>query len=372
MQNSDHRKPNAVPLSRRGFLAAGSARLATATLSCISPALAGGVSSARPAGGQQIPDEEGNEPLVLYRIIPMSAKGRIDHMTVDPDTGRVFAAVYGDDTVDVLDVRRAREVAVIRGGLSEPQGVAFVPEANRIVVSNCIGGACVFFDGTSYSRIGEVSFGNDADQVRYVPSAHRIYVGYGDDPGGAIGMIDTRTWQKLPQSFPLGVHPESFQVDEVGRRIYVNLASKGEMAVVHLDSGRVETWKLFGEASNFPMALDVKHRRIFVGARRPPRLLVLDMDTGQQIASIPGARDTDDLWYDEAFRRIYVSSGEGFIFVFQQVDPDFYFLIGKVPTAIGARTSAYVGLVEKHVSFFLGVPAVANRGAELWEFETRD
>jgi len=371
MQNPDHRQPGAAPFSRRRFLA-GSAGLATAALSSVAPALAAVAGLAGPARGQQIPSEEKNEPLVLYRIIPMSAKGRIDHMTVDTSTGRVFAAVYGNDTVDVLDVRRAREVAVIRDGLSEPQGVAFVPDANRIVVSNCIGGACTIFDGTNYSRIGAVSFGNDADQLRYDSSAQRIYVGYGDGADSGIGVIDTRTWQKLPDNFPLRVHPESFQVDEVGHRIFVNLASIGEIAVIHLDSGRIETWKIIDATANFPMALDVKRRRIFVGARRPARLLVLDMDTGQQVASLSGARDTDDMWYDETFRRIYVSSGEGFIFVFQQVDADLYFLIAKVPTAIGARTSAYFGLVEKHVSFFLGVPAVANRGAELWEFETRD
>lgn len=373
MRNEDRDRPFAAPFSRRSFFAAGSAGLATAILSSITPALAAVTGLASPARGQRIPSNEEFEPLVLDRIIPMpAAKGRIDHMTVDPATGRVFAAVYGNDIVDVLEVHRALEIAVIRGGLSEPQGVAFVPDANRIVVSNCIGGACAFFDGTNYSRIGEVSFGDDADQVRYDSSAHRIYVGYGDAPNGAIGMIDTRTWQRLPDSFPVGVHPESFQIDDVGHRIFVNLASKGEIAVIHLDSGRMDTWKLDGAWENFPMALDVKNRRMFVAARRPATLLVLDMDTGRQIASLPGAADTDDMWFDETRRRIYVPSGEGFIFVYQQVDADLYSRIAKIPTAIGARTSAYFGQVGKHNSLFLAVPARANRGAEMWLFETRD
>ncbi|HVB99256.1 MAG TPA: hypothetical protein VNJ12_08005 [Candidatus Dormibacteraeota bacterium] len=71
-------------------------------------------------------------------------------------------------------------------------------------------------------------------------------------------------------------------------------------------------------------------------------------------------------------KRIYVSSGEGFIFVYQQVDADLYERIAKIPTVIGARTSAFLGRTGKHDSLFLAVSAIADRGAELWLFETRD
>ncbi|MFP5205208.1 MAG: hypothetical protein ACLGSH_07620 [Acidobacteriota bacterium] len=322
---------------------------------------------------QQAPRDEEFEPLVFDRIIPMpSVQGRIDHMTVDPKTGRIFAAVYGNDTVEVLDVHRAREIAVIRGGLGEPQGVAFLPESNRIAVTSDTGGTVTFFNGTSYSRIGSVSFGDDADQIRYDAPAHRLYVGYGDDAQSAIGIVDTRTWQKLPQTYRLDAHPESFQLDDAGHRIFVNIASKGEIAVVHTDSGKVDTWKLPGAWQNFPMALDEKDQRLIVAARRPARLMVLDMETGKLIASLPGADDTDDMWYDATRHRIYEPSGEGFIFVYQQVTPDLYDRVAKIPTAIGARTSAYFGQVGKHNDLYLAVPPRANRGAEMWVFETRD
>src|SRR5579864_8643329 len=84
---------------------------------------------------QELPTRE--EPLVLDRIIAIpGAEGRFDHMAVDAKTGRVFAAVYGNDTVVVLDVHRSREIHIIRQGLNEPQGVAYLPDLNRIVVSN--------------------------------------------------------------------------------------------------------------------------------------------------------------------------------------------------------------------------------------------
>ena len=325
------------------------------------------------ARSQQAPRNEEFEPLVFDRIIPMPAvAGRIDHMTVDPETGRIFAAVYGNDTVEVLDVHRAREMAVIRGGLGEPQGVAFLPKANRIAVTSDIGGTVTFFNATTYARIGSVSFGDDADQIRYEASSHRLYVGYGDGAQSAIGIIDTQTWQKLPQTYRLDEHPESFQVDEPSHRIFVNVASRGEVEVIHLDTGKTDTWKLPGAWENFPMALDLQDHRIFVAARRPARMMVLDSDTGRLIASLPGADDTDDMWYDATRRRIYEPSGEGFIFVFQQVTPDIYDRVARIPTPIGARTSAYFGQVGKHNSLYVAVPPRANRGAEMWLFETRD
>lgn len=319
---------------------------------------------------QEIPGSEEYDPLVLVRIIPMPAvQGRIDHMTVDRASGRVIAAVYGNDTAEVIDVHRSRAIATLRSGLNEPQGVAFVPEAGRIVVSNSADGACNIFDSSNYELVGSVQFPGDADQMRYVASQHRIYVGYGD---GAIGAIDTQTWKRIPTEFQLGAHPESFQVDQQGRRIFVNLASVNQIAVIHLDEGRIDKWNLAGAGTNFPMALDDKNKRLFVAARRPARLLVLDMDSGRQIASLPGADDADDMWFDATRHRIYVPSGEGFLFIYQQVDADRYDRVAKLPTAIGARTSAYFGQVGKHNSLYLAVPGRSGREAELWVYETRD
>jgi DNA-binding beta-propeller fold protein YncE len=309
-------------------------------------------------------------PLVLVRIIPMpDVQGRFDHMAVDNKTGRIFAAVYGNDSVEVLEVQRGKRVHSIQAGFSKPQMVAYLPESNRIVVSNEGDGSCKVFDADTYKLIDTVKFPDDADQLRYDPVTKRVYVGYGD---GAIGVFDATTDKRIEGDFELGAHPESFQLEEKGPRIFVNLASISQIAVIDRNTHKIEKWKLEEAGTNFPMALDEEHHRLFVAARRPARLLVLDMDSGKVIASLPGAADTDDMAYDATRKRIYVPSGEGFIFVYQQIDPDRYERIAKIPSAIGARTSAYYGQVGKHNSLYLAVPGRSNRGAELWVYETRD
>jgi DNA-binding beta-propeller fold protein YncE len=324
------------------------------------------------AAQETLPSDE-SAPLVLVRIIPIpGVEGRFDHMAVDNKTGRVFASVYGNDSVEVVDTARGRRARSIQEGFIKPQMVAYLPDSNRIVVSSEGDGTCKVFDADTYKLIDTVKFSDDADQLRYDPAATRVYVGYGDGDESAIGVFDAATNKRLDFEFKIAAHPESFQLEEKGPRIFVNLASISQIAVIDRSTRKVVNWKLQSAGTNFPMALDEAHRRLFVAARKPARLLVLDMDSGKEIASLPGAIDTDDMSFDSDRKRIYVTSGEGFIFVYQQIDADRYQRIAKIPTAIGARTSAYTGQVGKHNSFYLAVPARSGRDAELWVYETRD
>jgi DNA-binding beta-propeller fold protein YncE len=317
---------------------------------------------------QELVDDE-SAPLFLTRIIPIAdTPGRFDHMSVDNKRGLIFATVFGNDTVEVLQVERGKRIRTLTGAFNRPQAALYMPDLNRLAVSNSEDGAVKIFDGDSFKLIDTVKFPDDADNLRYDAGAKRVYVGYGD---GAIGVFDATTNKRL-EDYPLGVHPESFQLEQNGPRIFVNLASVSQVAVIDRQTRKVIKWRLTEAGTNFPMALDEEHRRLFVAARRPARLLVLDIDTGKTVASLPGASDTDDMWYDATRKRIYIPSGEGFMYCYQQLDADHYKRLAKIPTAIGARTSAYVGQVGKHNSLYLAVPARVFKGAEVWVYETRD
>src|ERR1700733_10824702 len=142
---------------------------------------------------QKLPTDE-TAPLVVVTIIPIpGVEGRFDHMAVDNAGGRVFAAVYGNDSVEVIDTARGKRSHSLQDGFSQPQMVAYIPESNRIVVSNEADGSCKVFDADSYKLIDTVKFSDDADQLRYDPVAKRVYVGYGDGDESAIGVFDATT-----------------------------------------------------------------------------------------------------------------------------------------------------------------------------------
>jgi hypothetical protein len=115
------------------------------------------------------------------------------------------------------------------------------------------------------------------------------------------------------------------------------------------------------------MALDEKNRRVFVGCRQPTRLLALDMDSGKTLAGVNCAGDTDDLFYDAANRRVYVSGGEGVISVIEQASADQYRVVESIRTAPGARTSFFV---HTTAMLYLAVPHKGGQAAELGIFQT--
>jgi hypothetical protein len=91
------------------------------------------------------------------------------------------------------------------------------------------------------------------------------------------------------------------------------------------------------------------------------------------IAAMPSVQDADDLYYDAGRKRIYMPGGEGFIYAFEQKDPDQYQLLVKIPSALGARTAGYFGKGKKGFDrFYLAVPARAEHGAEVWIYTVQD
>lgn len=137
----------------------------------------------------------------------------------------------------------------------------------------------------------------------------------------------------------LDAHPESFQLEKNGVRIFVNLPHSRKIAVIDTSKRSViASWGTDHAISNFPMALDQPDRRLFVVCRDPAELLVFDTKGGRAVATLPAL---GDVFYDAALKRIYASGGEGAISVFEQQDLDRYKEIAKIPTLKGARTSFF-------------------------------
>jgi YVTN family beta-propeller protein len=297
------------------------------------------------------------ETLILMRTIPLpNVEGRIDHFAADADGGRLFVAALGNNTVEVLDLKQGKVVHSI-SGLSEPQGISYVREFNRLFVANGGDGALRVYDGTTFAAVTVIKFAGDADNVRYDAAAKQIYVGYGS---GALGIVDARK-NTVVGEILLKAHPESFQLEKDGRRIFVNVPSAHEITVV--DRKTKETggkWSLGLVAANFPMALDDANRRAFVASRVPARLLVFDTLSGNEVAKLDLHGDCDDVFYDPRRQQIYASCGEGFIDIFSQTDASHFTLKEAVKTVAKARTCFFDG---DHL--YLAVPRRRDESAQI-------
>jgi hypothetical protein len=186
-------------------------------------------------------------------------------------------------------------------------------------------------------------------------------MGCGARGEGALAVVDVQT-DAMVGDIELSGHPESFQLERKGKRIFVNVPSARKIEVVDREKQLVMAAWAVPARGNFPMALDEGHARLFVGTRSPAKLLILDTGSGRVVAELDSARDADDIFYDNDTHRIYISGGEGFVFVFEQTDPDQYRLLDKVATRRGARTSLFVP--EWH-TLFVALPMGADGNAEI-------
>lgn len=297
------------------------------------------------------------------RIELPNVDGRIDHLTADVKGQRVFLSALGNRTVEVLDIQTGKRVRTI-ADLAEPQGVFYDPSTNRLFVACAKDGSTKLFDAGTLRMLEVAKFSEDADNIRYDARGRRAIVGYGD---GALGFLDANG--KKTGEIALDGHPESFQLEKLGTRVFVNVPDRKEIEMVDLAKNAViAKWPVSSATKNFPMSLDETHHRLFVGCRTPARMLVFNSETGKEVASVEIVGDTDDLFYDAARSRVYVIGGQGFVDVLEQRDADHYNRIVHEATAPGARTGL---LVPEWGKLFVAVPHRGEQRAEVLVYEVK-
>ena len=297
--------------------------------------------------------------LKLQQTIALpGVEGRIDHFAFDAAGERLFICALGNNSVEVLDLRKGERIHSITG-LGAPQGIAYIPELDRIFVANDKGGVCKIYDGKSFQKISELNFKDDADNVRYDDATKKIYVGFGS---GGIAIVNAADGKQIG-SIKLSAHPEAFELEKNGKRIFVNVPNSRHVAMIDREKGVVvATWKTDLAFGNFPMALDEANHRLFVGCRLPSKLVVLNTKSSNIVAKIDISGDPDEVFYDSKRHCIYAICGAGKIDIIEQTDPDTYRISTKVDTADGARTGLFV---SKHDALFVAVPHRGSQKAEV-------
>jgi DNA-binding beta-propeller fold protein YncE len=318
----------------------------------------------------------GQEPAALSlkaRIALPNIDGRMDHFAVDVKGQRLFASALGNHTAEILDLQAGRRIRTL-SNLEEPQGQFYDAATNRLFIA-CGDGNTYIYDGTTFQLLQTVKFSDDADNIRYDARSRRVIVGYGGEKAlrgrpagsGVLGFLDTSG--KQAGEIVVDAHPESFQLEKNGTRVFVNVPDKKEIQVADVAKGTIlGRWPTTAATTCFPMALDEAHQRLFTGCRMPARLLVYDTASGKMVASPEVVADTDDLFYDATKGRVYIIGGQGFIDVLQQKDPDHYDRIARVATPPGTRTGLFVPELGR---LFAAVPHRGGQQSEILVYETK-
>jgi DNA-binding beta-propeller fold protein YncE len=313
---------------------------------------------------------QGARPLTLSRTISLpNVQGGFNHMSVDAGHQRLFAAAPTNNTVEIIDLRSGKPWRSLGG--ESPAAVRFAPEFNQLYVSHRStlprdGGQSVYiYDGQSFGLLTKIDLGSRLDELQYNARAKQLYVGCMTAGKTAIAVIGIPEG-KLLGKVPLPASPQGIAVEQEGMRIFANVPGLRQIAVIDREKRTLlKSWPLRDVQGNTPIGLDEADYRLFVGTRQPARLVVFNTVTGKPIAEVAIHGGADDLFYDPAHRRIYVSCGEGFIDVIEQRNPDRYQLEESIPTVTGAGTSTFSAQLN---SFYLGVPRRGSKPAEIRVF----
>src|SRR5262249_35382192 len=161
--------------------------------------------------------------------------------------------------------------------------VLFLADRNELLVANGDDGTLKALDAANFRVKHSLPDMPDADNVRLDPHSATAWVGYGD---GALAQFAHGS-DKPAVIIKLPGHPESFQLEKQGSRIFVNVPDSKEIVVADASNYEViAKWPMKEFQANFPMALDEPNHRIFVGCRKPGRLVVFDTEAGKPIANL--------------------------------------------------------------------------------------
>jgi DNA-binding beta-propeller fold protein YncE len=294
-------------------------------------------------------------PLKLSQTIPLTGlkDGDFDHFALDAPGQRLFLAAEENSTIIVIDLHTNKVTGKIAGAKA-PHSIGYNSESKKLYVVDDGGPNQVeIFDGTSFKLVGTIPMGAHADVSAYDPASKMLYVGNGGrkakEDFTSLSVVDTTTDKKVGDIRISGDRIESVRMEEKSPRMFVNVYYKGEIAVVDRAKQTViATWSFAQQGKNFgSMALDEPDHRLFVHARDPGTVLVIDTETGKVVMSLPCQGDYDDAIYDPGTRRLYLI-GTPFLKVWQKdEESDRYDILGQVPTAFHSITGFLVPSVNR-------------------------
>jgi hypothetical protein len=316
---------------------------------------------------------QGTVPLRLVQTISMpNVKGRIDHMDVDVQGKRLFVAGLENGSLEVVDLQAGKWLKSIPG-FKKTQGIAYIRSLNKVFVASGDDGMLRVFRGDTLDLLDAIKLDIGPNRVAYDPHTKLLYVGYGGkDAGkdyGELGIIDANTDKHLGD-VRVEAHPAELLLDNSGKTLFVFVSTASKVQVVDTKKREVvSTWPVSSQR-NGDGGLDEKTHRLFIGTRTPPRMIVMDSQTGEEVANLPTVEGMDGVYFDGEHKRVYVSGGRdfdvGYVFTYQQKDADHYETIGKLPTKSGAGTSFWSPELNR---YYVAAPAHDKDEAAILVFE---
>ncbi len=304
-----------------------------------------------------LPQLHAQKDWKVTNTFPVGGQGAWDYLTVDPQTHRLYVP-RGTHTM-VIDANSGKTIADIPGQ-KIAHGVAIVPKVGRGFISDGGGpGAIVVFDLKTNAVLGSIATEPDTDGIIFDDATGRV-VAVSGDKGVLMSIppdIDPRNG-KIDAPVDLGGAPEFLASDGAGK-VFVNLMDKNEVAVFDLKANKVVArWPVAPGAAPVGMTIDTKKKRLFIGCRKPRKLIVMSTENGKVLADLPIGDHVDAVKLDSG--EIFASCADGTLAVARETAPGKFEIVQTVKTPKGART---MGVDDATHRIYLPTPEGTKPGS---------
>ena len=277
-------------------------------------------------------------PTPAYQVtktVALGAPDRWDYVVFDPSSRRVFVA--HDDRVSVVDGIDGSILGQVEGYPGGTHGIAIVPALGLGITDDGRAGQAGVFDLKTFKTIQRIKVGQDADAVVFDPVSGHVFVVNGDS--GTITVVDPKQATAVA-NVPGGGKLESAVAGGDGK-IYVNGAGNSEILRLDTKSNRIDArWSIAGCTRPHGLAIDAATRRLFSSCVNN-QLVVVNLDSGATVATLPIGSGTDAAAFDPTRKLIFSSNGrDGTLSIIQEQDRQTFVSLGSLKTALSARTMA--------------------------------
>ncbi len=258
---------------------------------------------------------QGGTTYKLVGRYPVPGVGGFDYVMLDDSTRRLY-------------VSHATGV----------HGVAIAAAFKHGFTSNGRENKVSMFDPTTLQLIKKIDVGKGPDGIYYDERTKRVFTN--NHGTHDISAIDAATGDVVGTVKVEGDGEQA--VIGADGLIYVNSEEAGEVVV--FDPKSLEVKKRFPiGVAKVPtgLAYDAKTKRLFIGCRNEPKMVVMDAETGKVINNFPIGAGVDYAAFDPSTRLIFFSCGDGTLSIFHEKSADEYEDAGAVKTQRSAKTMAF-------------------------------
>ncbi len=270
----------------------------------------------------------------LSKTISLGDGERWDYVTFDAASSRVYVAQ--GDHVTVVDPEKGTVVGKIGPFSGGTHGIAIPTRSGVGFTDDGKAGTVSAFDPKTFAILKTIKTSPDADGMVLDPSSGHLFVINGDT--GTITVIDPAKKSAIA-TIATGAGLEAAVADGSGK-LFVDGVEKHDVIAIDTKSNTV--------LNHFPMptcerphgiALDAATRRIFATCANKV-MVVLDADTGKNIATLPIGAMNDGAVFDPVRKFAISSNGEGTMTIVAEKEADRFDVVATVSTQPSARTIA--------------------------------